>query len=94
MTGHYSKYKQITILLEPQNIFDLIMFEAEEFDIFVSRQAILGDVCNVCPSLRICAEPLPEEMLPTLHYIENYTAQCTTLILLNVLSTQHSIKCT
>ena len=48
------------------------MFEAEEFDIFVSRQAILGDVCNVCPSLRICAEPLPEEMLPTLHYIENY----------------------
>ena len=39
------------------------MFEAEEFDIFALRQAILGDVCNVCPSLRICAEPLPEEML-------------------------------
>ena len=59
MTWHCSKYKQITILLEPQYIFDLIMFEAEEFDIFALRQAILGDVCNVCPSLRICAEPLP-----------------------------------
>ena len=75
-----------------KEIFDFIMLEAEEeVDIFVSRQAILGEFCNVWPSLRICAEPLPGELLrDALHSSLYCTLLLSTLLLLTALLTVHT----